>query len=147
MNEQLSREDLRRLLQNKNIEDLSYSQISLLIKNEEKISESIPDGICQIDPRNGDRIIYSSARSLRPHDTRLIKEQCSVNNHKNCLICRGETTGVVDVAELSQGFTFINKNLFPILYPESCYKNDLDNLEMLPFSSKGQSAIGFHFLQ
>ena len=33
------------------------------------------------------------------------------------MVCQGETTGIIDVAELSEGVTFINKNLYPALYP------------------------------
>ncbi|MDZ7816655.1 MAG: hypothetical protein U5N86_11870 [Planctomycetota bacterium] len=31
-----------------------------------------------------------------------------------CPVCSGNTTGIIDIAELSQGHTFINKNMFPI---------------------------------
>lgn len=54
----------------------------------------------------------------------------------NCAICRGETTGVLDVADLSEGFTFINKNLYPAVYPHGILKGANKN-----------NALGFHFLQ
>lgn len=55
-----------------------------------------------------------------------------------CPICQGRTTGVVDVAELSEGFTFINKNLFPIVYPASDRQAD---------ANAACGTGGMHFLQ
>jgi galactose-1-phosphate uridylyltransferase len=50
----------------------------------------------------------------------------------------------VDVAELSEGFSFINKNLFPAVYPEEGLRQDVRG------NGLGAScgvAYGFHFLQ
>ena len=103
-----------------------------------------PMGFVQTDPRNGDRIVYNSARARRPHDNTSEK-----SNPKNgakelkCLICEGLTTKILDVADLSEGFTFINKNLFPIFYPETA-DNPKGNFN--PVLS-GEAAAGCHFLQ
>ena len=127
MTQQLERGALDEILQARDIEALSVRELIALTRDE--IEDDLPDGICRIDPRNGDRILYHSSRGRRPHDN-VPREQETVPR-RDCVICQGRTTGVVDVAELSEGFTFINKNLFPILYP----------LE------GGQEAVGLHLLQ
>jgi hypothetical protein len=63
---------------------------------------------------------------------------------KECSVCQGKTTGVIDVADLSEGFTFINKNLFPILYPLEM--RDSDNPANKP-GPEDRLAYGLHFLQ
>jgi galactose-1-phosphate uridylyltransferase len=95
----------------------------------EEIDDYLPDGICRVDPRNGDRILYHSSRGRRPHDN--VPEREGEIPERACAICEGRTTGVIDVADLSEGFTFINKNLYPILYP---------------FEADG-TAAGLHLLQ
>jgi galactose-1-phosphate uridylyltransferase len=74
-------------------------------------------------------VVYSTARSVRPHD-HPEEEKAQAAGDPDCIICQGKTTGVIDVANLSEGFTFINKNLFPAFYP---------------FGSEGVS--GLHLLQ
>jgi galactose-1-phosphate uridylyltransferase len=64
------------------------------------------------------------------------------------LIYQGRTTGIVDVAELSEGFTFINKNLYPVLYPytqmEVSSRLDQDSKQEI---GDRHLAQGLHFLQ
>jgi galactose-1-phosphate uridylyltransferase len=140
MEKQLTRKTLEAILQSQNIETLSPEQLRQFFLEEKDIAKFAPDGVCQIDPRNGDRIVYNSARARRPHDNRPAESEAAlIEIEKECLICQGKTTGVVDVADLSEGFTFINKNLFPIFYPASKdgekQKNNCDPVH------------GFHFLQ
>jgi galactose-1-phosphate uridylyltransferase len=124
---QLEREALADILQARNVETLAVGDLVALVRKE--IDGFLPDGICRVDPRNGDRILYHSSRASRPHDK--VPQGETTIPQRECVICQGDTTGVVDVADLSEGFTFINKNLFPILYP---------------FVDKGL-ASGLHFLQ
>jgi galactose-1-phosphate uridylyltransferase len=128
---QMDRETLDALLEVSDITSVEFGEIIELFL-EEKLPQVLPDGSFQVDPRNGDRIIYHASRSLRPHDN---PPERTPGSETNCLICRGKTTGIVDVAELSEGFTFINKNLFPVLYP----------LERSEDAEAG--AYGLHFLQ
>lgn len=113
MTQALTRDVLEGLLETENVESLSVSDLMAL--TQEEIDSFLPDGTFRIDPRNGDRILYHSSRGSRPHDN--VPESVGEIPERECVICQGETTGVVDVAALSEGFTFINKNLFPILYP------------------------------
>lgn len=148
MADKLSRETLKNILQAEDIEKLTLSEIYHYFLNEQEIEDYIPDGICQIDPRNGDRVVYNTARALRPHDNlpgnfNLI----SASPEKDCVICQGRTTGVLDVADLSEGFTFINKNLFPILFPTGTGSHFLDHVGDDTCSPAGMPAHGLHFLQ
>ena len=112
MNQQLDRSALANLLQAEDVETLSFPELVRLFR--EEITDFLPDGVYQVDPRNGDRIVYHSSRVLRPHDNAPSPSEMP---ERECVICRGDTTGIVDVADLSMGFTFINKNRFPVLYP------------------------------
>jgi hypothetical protein len=112
MSQQLDREKLEKLLQAENIKKLSFPDLVELVQGE--ITGFLPDGVYQIDPRNGDLILYHSSRARRPHDNQLPPPEIV---ERACAICQGKTTSVVDVAELSEGFTFINLNLFPVVYP------------------------------
>ncbi len=127
MSQQLVREALEEILEAEGVETLSVTDLVALTRAE--INEFLPDGVYAVDPRNGDRILYHSSRGSRPHDN--VPEDVAAIPERDCVICQGETTGVIDVAELSEGFTFINKNLFPILYP---------------FDKEG-AASGLHLLQ
>ncbi len=141
--EALKIEGLKKILQAEDIEQLSLAQLARLFQEEKGSIDFIPDGICQIDPRNGERIIYNSARARRPHDNRPVTSQSSLE--KPCVVCQGKTTGVLDVANLSEGFTFINKNLFPMLYPQVPYVST--NPDENSLGPEGKPAYGFHFLQ
>ncbi len=127
MTQQLGRESLERIVQARDLETLSMSDLIALTRDE--IEDSLPDGVYRVDPRNGDRVLYHSSRGMRPHDN--VPDETTTILERECVICQGRTTGVIDVADLSEGFTFINKNLFPILYP----------------FEDGDVAAGLHFLQ
>ncbi len=147
MNRQLDRETLKDILQAEDIESLSVLELVRLFEEEKGLVDFLPDGVYQIDPRNGDRIIFNSSRARRPHDNRPTQPS-STDSGQECVICQGRTTGVIDVADLSQGFTFINKNLFPVLYPLEINQPDgtLDRSSQDP-GPEGGSPYGFHFLQ
>jgi galactose-1-phosphate uridylyltransferase len=145
VSQQLDRKALANILQAEDIESLAFPEIVRLFREEEGVGSFLPDGVCQFDPRNGDRIIYNSSRARRPHDNRPLP---SSNLEQECEICQGNTTGVIDVADLSQGFTFINKNLFPILYPLSVGRsNHSAGGGEQDLEPGGRPSYGFHFLQ
>ena len=140
MIQEINRASINKILQSESLSILDCEKIVGLFIEEKEIKKYIPDGIFQIDPRNGDRIVYNSARAKRPHDNspKDFEGRFSISEG-DCLICQGKTTGVLDLAELSEGFTFINKNLFPIVFP------------FIPAGSvlglNGKKAYGMHFLQ
>ncbi len=137
MSQRLRREKLAQILEAENIEEVSFSRLLQLFRDE--ITHSLPDGVCQVDPRNGTSVLFTSARARRPHDN-LPEPSNGVRAERVCAICQGDTTGVVDVADLSEGFTFINKNLYPILYPFEAGNPG-------PAEVQGQTAYGLHFVQ
>ncbi len=143
--QQLSRSILATILQKDDVEQLALPDLIDLFRTEEGLANFAPDGICQIDPRNGERIAYNSARARRPHDNRPVDADTTLEE-KACVVCQGKTTGVVDVADLSEGFTFINKNLFPILYPQTDGAAPVDDDSAIP-GPEGLSASGLHILQ
>jgi galactose-1-phosphate uridylyltransferase len=135
--DQINRKMLASLLQVADISTLSLAGLDLLFREEENLSRSLPDGTCQIDPRNGDHILYVSRRGFRPHDNRPA-QTADPPTTGDCPICQGKTTGVIDIAELSEGVTFINKNLFPVVYP---FDRDETQRE------SNCPTRGYHFLQ
>lgn len=135
--EKINRQMLAALLEAEAISNLSLADLERLFRQDMDLKRSLPDGTCQFDPRNGDRILYVSRRGYRPHDNRPL-ETADPPAAGHCPICQGETTGVIDVAELSEGFTFINKNLFPVVYPFDSH--ELEN-------QRGCATRGLHFLQ
>lgn len=148
MNKKLTRDILKNILQAKDIDTLTLDEITQMFLTEQEISRFAPDGVCEIDPRNGDRIVFNSARAHRPHDNRLTGvEHTDSDVGKECLICQGKTTNVIDIADLSEGFTFINKNLYPVFYP-----SNRDNIPVIDGDWKRDAmrnvtSHGFHFLQ
>jgi galactose-1-phosphate uridylyltransferase len=143
VNQQLGRETLARILEAEDVEGLSFPELVRLYEDE--IADFVPDGECQVDPRNGDRILFASARSDRPHDN-LPEPPGEPRPETPCVICQGDTTGVVDVADLSEGFTFINKNRYPILYPWGVGRSGPGGAG-LASAIRGQIASGLHFVQ
>lgn len=147
MNQKVSRTTLKSLLQVENVTDLAYPELIRLFKEEKSIADFLPEGVVRVDPRNSDRIIYNSARSKRPRDYRPRPTSGTVEE-TDCAICQGKTTGIIDVINLSEGFTFINKNLFPILYPidSKAPSKKIGDEDQTPEPCL-RSAYGFHFLQ
>ncbi|MFQ5863000.1 MAG: hypothetical protein ACE5IC_07735 [Candidatus Brocadiales bacterium] len=135
-------------------EDIGKVGFEDVVKNitlDPSIAQYKPLSLYQVDPRSGDRVVYSEARAKRPHDTVDATEGEKTNASratadKGCVVCEGKTTGIIDSAPISEGFTFINKNLFPVVYPfeiGSVEKSPSDN----PFARTGHRVVGAHFLQ
>lgn len=136
---QLNKEAL--FIEFEDVSKTSFRELLKSISSDPSIAKNKPLRHFQIDPRNGDRIVYSETRAKRPHDTKKFEKEESTASGE-CVVCEGKTTGVVDIISTSEGFTFINKNLFPVTYPFDDEPSRKD-----PFSRTGQQAIGSHFLQ
>lgn len=145
---ELKRHAVEKILQAERLEDLSIEQIIHGILDERAIFEFIPDSLCQIDPRDGGLIVYNSSRAKRIHTTTSPKADVKAQQEENCPICNGKSTGIIDLAELSEGFTFINKNLYPVFHPLQVINQESmeDSLYLDPFHL-GRKSHGFHFLQ
>jgi galactose-1-phosphate uridylyltransferase len=146
MSQRIERKTLKQILQADSIETLTLPELIELFREEEGIDACLPDGLCQIDPRNGDRVLFNSSRARRPHNN-LPKPLIETQASEDCVVCQGKTTKVIDVADLSEGFTFINKNLYPSLYPLETDRTDrfADKVDQDP--GLGPLPFGLHFLQ
>lgn len=127
----LSRSSLESLIQSRDLTRLDAQSLVSLFRGETILQDHLPDGQLAIDPRNGDRVLFNPARARRPHDHKAPASEAD-SSQAACPICAGRTTGVIDAAPLSEGWTFINKNLYPMLYP---------------FENREVPARGLHFLQ
>jgi len=132
--QQLKREAV--LVEFDDISKVNPEELLRGVSSDPAIARNAPLTHFQIDPRNGDKVVYSEARARRPHDTK----NDSISG--GCVVCEGKTTSIVDMTPTSEGFTFINKNLFPVTYP---FGNEADSKD--PFNGTGQQARGTHFLQ
>ena len=145
---ELSKAALERILDAPDLSAVSVVQLVEFFRNEAEAQRFLPERICERDPRTGEHVLYSTARGRRPRGGAAGPEPQAgkgADSAGECIVCEGKLTRVVDCAELSRGFTFINKNLFPILFPWA-------GPELLMRSSgegAGQSsaAFGLHFLQ
>lgn len=137
----LTRADLAAILDGERLERASFEDWLAWFRAEETMARYLPDGVCVSDPRNADRIVFNAARASRPHDNRP-----SEGPSPPCIVCTGQLTRVLDVADLSDGFTFINKNLYPVVFPfptESAPKDP--SAQSWPPS--GVASYGLHLLQ
>lgn len=131
---QLNQSSLLKLIDADRLEDISLSELVTMVRSEKKLEQYLPSGKLKIDPRNGERIIFHAARGQRPHDNILIPKTSPMITEE-CVVCQGNITRIIDLAKLSQGFTFINKNLYPVLYP---FERTM---------TKAIESFGLHFLQ
>jgi len=124
-------EILQKLVEASSIEDLSTDQILSSFRTDHLL-QNLPDhGKLSIDPRSEEPIIYNPSRATRPHDYPVEGDK-----KIECPICAGNSTGILDLADLQEGFTFINKNLYPVLNPPDPVKG-----------MSGESPRGLHFIQ
>lgn len=152
MRHSLTRKLLEGILRNENVDELGLSDIMDIVRNEPGLSDFKPEPDYQVDPRTGDRIIYNAARAKRPHENpeaQGAEPEGEDLNATPSIISQGKTTGVIDVAPLSEGFTFINMNLFPILYPQP-ERVETPTVEIPgtdPLSPAPRAVRGCHLLQ
>lgn len=121
------------------IADLTWQRAIELLHRQEGMGDYLPDGIYAVDPRNQEATLFNRSRARRPHDNKANRSQ---EASPACIICDGKTTSIIDRAELAEGFTFINENLFPILYPEGASTEHAGLTGEL-----GSRSFGLHFVQ
>ena len=123
------------------LENASYEQLISDMVGNPFLKENAPYFGGTFDPRSGYPIVYSTARRKRPHD-----QQENGASKKGCPICEGDTTTMWDVAPLSEGHTFINENLYPIVFPF-----DMDRWSLVTQSERSWKeniqVCGTHLLQ
>lgn len=131
MRRRLDRATLKGLIHHVDLTQISVDELLRDYRSESMLRGHLPNGQVAVDPRNGDRVLFNPARARRPHDHEPVELEQTADP-ADCPICAGKTTGVIDAAPLSEGSTFINKNLYPILYP---------------FEEQEMPARGLHYLQ
>lgn len=126
------------------ISNCSFDQVISNLATDSFVQRQTESDLCQLDPRDGSMIIYAEHRSLR-QDQHADQKQKKDNS---CPICKGQLTHVLDVTPLSEGFTFISQNRFPILYPENANIQRTKIRSLYPDPEHmGRYAYGFHLLQ
>lgn len=144
---QITHEQLKKILENRRLEDLDAKGLYSLVTNETALNKYLPDGFARIDPRDGAVVLYNSARSKRPHEY-AGNDNAPPDTGEKCPVCNGKTTGVIDLLELSEGYTFINKNLFPLMHPQADTGwSEPDKLFYNSETSDPAAARGVHLLQ
>ncbi|MHC4473518.1 MAG: hypothetical protein ACYS99_21455 [Planctomycetota bacterium] len=118
--------------------EAAYEDLWRSIADDAGIGPWRPEDRAAVDPRTGVRTVYSPARARRPHDHPLPPPP----EPEECIVCAGRATAVIDVAQLSRGRTFINKNLFPVVYPQ-----DGRAWPEVSGDVREGPASGLHFLQ
>lgn len=146
MIKKIDRRRIEGLLEAEDIDDLPFDELERLFRDEPGIKDYLPDGLLATDPRSGDRVVFNSARARRPHDNRPSTND-DPSLEKTCIICQGRTTGIVDLAPLSEGFTFINKNLFPAFYPFNLWPEGKGEMDPANNGVAPGPSQGMHFLQ
>jgi galactose-1-phosphate uridylyltransferase len=116
MEQHLSPERLKKLLEAEDLSQVETEQLIHFFQQDSRLQDKLPNGLFAVDPRNHDRVLFNPARAHRPHDVSPASDPAG-EQRVDCPICAGDTTGVVDFSPLSEGFTFINKNMFPMMYP------------------------------
>lgn len=134
-NQRLSMEVAKPLIAARDISTLSADQLVDIMRHSVKARPERPERDGAYDPRSGDVTLFNPGRATRPngysHDVA----------DGFCPICAGETTRILDLAELSSGFTFINANMYPAVFP---YEEEVRE----EHTAKGTiDGWGMHFLQ
>jgi len=144
--QELTLEDAGKLIVSTDIQTVNFQDMLDNINNDALLNKYSPDGICQIDPRDGVLVIYNASRAKRIHTT--IDKNAAVNEPQQCPICAGASSDIFDLAEHSEGFSFINKNIYPIFHPIDNVPNEnADYFLHEDLEHKGRVSYGFHLLQ
>jgi len=129
---------LREIFVYQEIETISLNDLLAYFKKEQPQNRLSPNFKFSVDPRSNEPIIYNPARAERPHNYSHPKIK-KTSEQATCPICAGETTGIIDLAQLSDGYTFINRNLFPVIHPPDLSRSG---------QAKDRNILrGFHMVQ
>lgn len=144
---ELSIADANKIALADDISKVSMQQLFESVRSNSTMSQYRPDPTCQLDPRSGEMVLFNSTRAKRPAepDTR---EETAHPGTEDCQICAGNTTPILDVKEHSQGFSFVNFNLFPIVYPATTLPPSGLERPLYPDPEHlGRYSQGLHLLQ
>ena len=144
---ELSIENAKKITLADDICKVSMQQLFESVRSNNMMSQHRPDPTCQLDPRSGEMVLFNSTRSKRP-DRPGTNQKTGSSDATACPICTGNTTPILDVREYSQGFSFVNFNLFPIVYPATTLPPDSLKTPLYPDPEHlGRYSQGLHLLQ
>ncbi|GAA5215615.1 hypothetical protein ACFSJ3_11125 [Corallincola platygyrae] len=147
MRKQLDIESIRALMPDRPLAESDSETLRAWLADDPQIASHVPQQLCQLDPRDGNMVIYNASRAFRHHDIEEVRT-VPEDDGDDCPICDGVETRVVDHAPLSEGFTFISQNLYPILYPCQHLSEELLDRPLYPDPERnGRSTYGMHLLQ
>lgn len=121
---------IERLVESPAFDEISTQELLSLYENEAINNRGVAEVLSTVDPRSNEAIIYNPSRVDRPHDYHNRGSVPGVSQN-DCPICEGDTTGILDLVELSEGYSFINKNLYPVLSPPD-FQQDRETLLKSP---------------
>lgn len=140
--QRLDEDTARGLRAPETLDDLTWEGAQALCSRQEGMDRFRPDGYYGRDPRSDEMTVFNESRARRPHDNAPRK---SGSQAESCVICEGRTTQIIDQAALSEGFTFINENLFPVFHPAPPQTPELP--EPTTDGTLMGRSIGLHFVQ
>ncbi len=129
------------------LNDLDLRRMMEVLAADPVVAEHVPDESCQLDPRDGTMVIYSQARAHR-YQRPVPQVAVTPGDVTPCPICEQVQTKVLDIAPLSEGFSYISQNLYPIVHPAQRLAQDLLDEPVYPDPKhRGRAAYGVHLLQ
>ena len=140
--EQVTRLDT--LANRPDLDRYSFDYLLSKLEADRSIQPQSQADLCQLDPRDGTIVLYAEHRALRQDE----HSEKTRNKVSPCPICHGQLTEVVDVLDLSDGFTFISQNRFPVVYPANVQLHQTSRDSLYPDPHHiGRYAYGVHLLQ
>jgi len=124
------------LIAARDIHTLSADELVDIMRESVGEAQQRPERGGAFDSRSGEVTLFNPGRATRPNGRSKDETEGS------CPICAGETTSILDLAELSAGFTFINANMYPAVFPH----REEEKKKGQPEKTK-VDAWGMHFLQ
>ncbi len=147
MTAKFTQEDIAEFVYARNLEATSLQDVIGKVIKDDRILRYVPEALCQIDPRDGDLVVYNSSRSHRTHMSAGAMPEPEDDSDR-CPICKKQMTPIIDIADLSEGFTFINKNLYPIFHPLNRLIDEILEQPLPPDPlHHGRKSTGIHLLQ
>jgi len=145
-NKALSLKKAKQMAFSEDLNQLDFNELRANIENDEGLKAFSPDGVGQIDPRNGNLVIYNASRAKRAY---FIGNTINSTPKKiSCPICEGDSSEIFDIATQSKGFCFINKNIYPIFHTIDRLPDELPAYYLhQDLQPKGRASYGFHLLQ
>lgn len=144
---ELSRSAAQNIMLSEHLSDINMQQLFDSVRSNDAMARFRPDPTCQLDPRNGEMVLFNSTRAKRNAQSEPAKKK-QKSEAPACPICAGTTTPIIDVRPQSQGFSFLNFNLFPIVYPATTQPPGNLETPLYPDPQHlGRYSQGLHLLQ